>query len=439
MTRQVAQHPDHFTFPSPALQECPFPFYEALREEAPVYKLPGRHEFLVSRWEDVTFVAERPDIFSSVISDGKWANPGTSGEDGPQEETYSYFADGKDVSAAEGGADEFGYSPTSMALCDPPENKLKRAVGARLIGRERLREYDPMIRRYTNELIDAFIDRGEAEFVEDFAYWLPIKVIVDVLGLPQEDMVLLKRVGNLAGQGSRFMTEQELVEETALQTELVDYLREQILDRAENPRDDGLGQLVSGQIERDGKLNLPYLLSEAAVLVFAGNTTTTHMLSSAMLLLLKNPDQLERVVADRSLIRPLLEEALRLESPVQWTQRRVMKDAEIGGVPVKAGTTLLCLWASGNRDPRRWGDDADEFRVDRPSIAKHHLAFGRGTHLCLGAPLARLEGEIAFDILFDRIENVRLAPGKENPRHIQVHHMRAPSAVRLQFDKRATT
>jgi cytochrome P450 len=108
-------------------------------------------------------------------------------------------------------------------------------------------------------------------------------------------------------------------------------------------------------------------------------------------------------------------------------------------VPVAAGSTLLCLWASGNRDPRRWGDDSDAFRVDRPNIAKHHLAFGRGTHLCLGAPLARLEGEIAFNVIFDRLENLRLAPGKHDVEHIQVHHMRAPSAVHLQFDKRATT
>src|SRR5262249_29247465 len=154
---------------------------------------------------------------------------------------------GLDVSK-EGDASDFGYSPTSMALCDPPENKLKRAVGAKLIGRERLREYQPMILRYTDELIDAFASKGEAEFVEDFAYWLPIKVIVDVLGLPQEDFVLLKRLGNLAGQGSRFMTEEELVDETALQQELVAYLKEQIQERAERPRDDGLGQLVSGQI-----------------------------------------------------------------------------------------------------------------------------------------------------------------------------------------------
>ncbi len=408
-------HPDDFTFPSPEVQECPFPFYEALRRETPAYKLPQRHEYVVSRWEDITFVAEHPELFSSVSVE-RAVNPATAGLQG---DDYP-----------------FDYSPTSMALCDPPENKLKRAVGAKLIGRERLREYEPMITRYTHELIDAFVDRGECEFVEDFAYWLPIKVIIDVLGLPQEDAVLLKRVGNLSGQGSRFMTPEELVEETALQQELVTYLRRQIVERAESPRDDGLGLLVGGQIERDGRINFPYLLSEASVLVFAGNTTTTHMLASAMLLLLQNPGQLERVVADRSLVKNTVEEALRLESPVQWTQRQVLQDVEIGGVPVQAGTTLLCLWASGNRDRDRWGDDADEFRVDRPQVAKHHLAFGRGTHLCLGAPLARLEGEIAFNAIFDRLEHLRLAPGKNDFRHIDVHHMRAPAALHIEFDSR---
>lgn len=407
-----------YTFQSPELQECPFPFYEALREQAPVYRIPGRPEYLVARWEDITYVAQHPELFSSVISEKHLAsNPAVGGAD-----TF----DSADTF-------DFGYSPSSMALCDPPENKMKRAVGAKLVGRERLAEYEPMVRQHTDQLIDAFIDRGEAEFVSDFAFWLPVKVIIDILGLARKDLILLKRLGDRPGQGVRFMTPAELEQEDEVQRELVEYLTADILDRYENPRDDGLGQLVSGQVERDGRLNLPYLKSEVGTLLFAGNTSTSHMLANTMLLLLQNPDQLELVRDDRSLVRPLIEEALRLESPVQWTQRTATQDVEIAGVPIPAGSILLLLWASGNRDPGRW-DDPDRFSVERPNIAKHQLGFGRGTHLCLGAPLARLEGEVAFNRIFDRTTNLRLAPRKNDFTHVTVPHLRGPKAVHIKFD-----
>ncbi|MDX6438049.1 MAG: hypothetical protein QOF45_632 [Gaiellaceae bacterium] len=423
--------PLDYTYPSPELQECPFPYYQALRQQAPVHQIPGRDEYLVSRWEDITYIAEHPDLFSSALVPGSVTASSRTG--GAEQTSFSYFADGHAAVGAAGDA-TFGYSPTSMAICDPPENKMKRAVGLKLIGRERLRDYEPFIRRYTEELIDSFIDRREVEFVGEFASWLPIKVIADVLGLPQQDLTLLKRLGGRAAQGARFLTDEELAEEDRASRELVEYLRTHILDRYDNPRDDGLGQLVSGQVARDGRLNLQYLMSEAGVLLVAGNASTSHMLSSAMMLLLQNPDQLEQVQVNRSLIRPLLEEALRLESPVQWTSRTTTQDVEITDVQVPAGSTLLILWASGNRDPRKW-EDADRFWPERPDIAKRQLAFGRGAHLCLGAPLARLEGEIAFNMLLDRMTNLCFTPGKNDFTHVTVPHFRAPKAVYMHFDR----
>jgi len=405
-------HPDEFEFPSAELQECPFPFYDALRSEAPVYQLPGRHEYLVSRWEDVTHVAEHPGTFSSALLDGKSSNRVTA-----------RMIDEK-----------FGYSPTGMALCDPPEHKMKRSAGLRLLNADRLKDYEPSIARFSNELIDGFIDKGEVEFVGEYAYWLPIRVIVHILGLPAGDLQKIKRLGDRAGQGARFMTEEELAEETALADELRDYLRRHLLARAETPAGDGLSELIRLQVERDGELNVPYLMSEASTLLFAGNTTTTHMLASAMQLLLQSPEQLERARAERGLIRHVIDETLRLESPVQWTQRTSTEDTTVGGVPIPAGSTLLCVWASGNRDERRF-QDPERFDVDRPQVAKHQLGFGRGIHRCLGAPLARLEGEIAFNGLFDRLTDLELKPGANDFAHITVHHMRAPKAVHMTFER----
>jgi cytochrome P450 len=399
---------DELPFPR-NIQACPYPFYEHVRDHAPVYGIPGRDDSFVSRWHDIATVTDSPDVFSSALP-----------------------SDGRPLVLPEGY--DFDYSPLSMAGSDPPEHRQKRLSGLKLIGRERLREYTPLIERVADELIDSFAARGEVEFVSGFADWLPIRVIVDVLGLPAEDAADLKRWTDSPGQGARYLTDEELAAERERSADLRPYLERAIRDRVESPRDDGLGILVRDQIARDGRPNVPYLMAEAGVLAFAGNATTTHMLGSTMVLLLQNPDVLAQVQSDLELVKPLIEESLRLESPVQFTQRACRDDVELAGEALPAGTVVLCGWASGNRDPRKWGDDADSLRLDRPDVAKHHLAFGRGPHLCLGAPLARLEGEIAFRKLLSRLRNIRFAPGGEVIEPIDHPHLRAPKRVQLEFD-----
>jgi cytochrome P450 len=401
----MADEPD---FPR-GIQEDPYPFYEELREHAPLYKIPGRDDHFVARWEDIASITQQPELFSNAApSDGR--------PEPPLPADYT-----------------FDYRPASMAASDPPEHREKRLTGLKLIGRDRLREYAPLIERVADELIDGFATRGEAEFCADFADWLPVRVIAEVLGFPQEDVRDLRRWSDRAGQGARYLTDEELAEERERVAGVHPYLEAAILDRYAAPREDGLSVLVADQVERDGELNLRYLMAEANVLLFAGNATTTHMLASTLLLALQHPDELRRVYEDPALIRTLLEESLRLESPVQFTQRVCTRDTEIGGAVVPAGTTVLCGWASGNRDPRRW-EEPDELRLDRADGAKHQLAFGRGPHLCLGAPLARLEGEIAFQRILSRLAGLRLAPGKNDFRHIEHPHLRAPAAVHIEFD-----
>jgi cytochrome P450 len=391
-----------------AIQESPYPWYKQRRGHAPVASIQGRDEWFLSRWEDIDFVTEHPELFSSALPhDGR----GT-----PVADDYG-----------------FDYSPVSMANSDGPEHHDKRLAGLKLIGRGRLRAIAPTVERVADELIDGFVGNGEAEFVSQFSDWLPVRVIADVLGFPQSDVPELKVWSNRAGQGARYLTDEELAEENARVAGITPYLREAILERHERPRDDGLSTLVHEQVKRDGALNLTYLMAEANVLLFAGNATTTHMLGSTLMLLLQNPEMLAHVDADRTLIRLLLEESLRLESPVQFTQRRCVRDVELGGITVPAGTVVLCGWASGNRDGAQW-DEADEMRLDRPGVAKQHLAFGRGRHLCLGAALARMEGEIAFRRVLTRLRNLRLAAGKNDFRHIDHPHLRAPRAVYIEFD-----
>lgn len=400
-----------FDFPSSELSECPFPFYDALRREAPVHQLPGRGEYVVSRWEDIAYVAQHPELFAR--------RPSVEMEHRP--EGY-----------------DFDYAPVSMAGSDLPEHRVKRLAGLKLISRERMRDYEPMVRAIVNELIDGFVDRGEVEFASEFADWLPIRVIAEVLGLPRDDAPLFKQWGDNEGEGMYFLTGTDdwrvYAERHAAQAA---YLEAAVLDRYERPRDDGLSELVRGQVERDGRLNLTFLASETAVLLFAGNVTTTHLMASMMQLLLEQPLLLERIVSDGSLIEPLVEETLRLESPVQWNLRFAKQDAVVGGVEIPTDSPLVIVWQSGNRDEAKWECPVD-LRLDRPEIAKHHLAFGRGIHLCLGAPLARLEACAGFEIFLSRVRNIRAAPGKNDFGHALYKscHMRAPKAVHLQFDQR---
>jgi cytochrome P450 len=212
------------------------------------------------------------------------------------------------------------------------------------------------------------------------------------------------------------------------------YIREALVERYERPRQDFLTDYVQEAVRRDGELDLTYLTADAVVLLHAGHVTTTHMLGSTMLLLLRHPEVMGRARADHSLIRSLIEDSLRLESPVQWHERICTQDAEVGGVKLPAGTMVLVIWASGNRDQARW-QNPDAFGEERPGIARDQLAFGYGPHLCLGAPLARLEGRLAFEALFQRLGEIRLAPGKNDFEVEGGLHHRGVRRLFLEFDR----
>ncbi len=406
-------HVEEFEWPSLDLMECPYPFYDALRREAPVYKFPGGgNQYLVSRWEDVVFVNEHPEIFEQGSANDLRVARGIP-------------------TTAEGGTHT--YTSTSMAGTDPPEHRLKRSLALKFAAPERLDSYEEMIRRISDERIDGFIGRGEAEFFSEFCDALPILVICEILGLPKERWQDFRLWGSREGVGATYLSDEQLrILRTAYGNE-TGFMESQVLDRYQNPRSDFLSEFVHAQVKRDGELRLDYLVADASLLLFAGNVTTTHMMASMMMLLLQHPDALARVQADHSLIKILVEEALRLEAPVQYTHRHVKVDAVVGGVRIPAGAHVTSILASGNRDGDRF-QEPEELSLDRSDTAKHQLAFGRGIHLCLGAPLARREGRIAFEQLLTRLKNLRRAPGKNDFSPIRSWGFRAPRAVHIQFD-----
>lgn len=406
-----------YTWPSAEITECPFPFYAALRREGPVYNIPGTSEYLVSRHEDICFVTTQTELFSSDFS----KHEAGAVKNKPR------VADGSGTSH---------FSPYSMAGTDPPEHKAKRALGLRFLSRERLKTYDGIVEPMVNELIDGFIDRGECDFRAEFGDLLPTIVMADILGLPREDVPLFRRFGarEVPSAGAPYMADEQIAIEAALYEESSAYMRAALLERVERPRDDFLSELIHAQIEQHGEFDLAYSVAEANTFLRAGIATTAHMFASAMLALCRDPELADRLRADGDLVKTFVEEVLRLESPVQWSSRHCTADTEIGGVPVPKGALVLVMWASGNRDAARF-EEPDELCPARGQVAKHQLAFGRGPHLCVGAPLARIEGQVGVRILLARLRNIRLVEDASDVSHIASYYFRAPKRVQIAFER----
>jgi cytochrome P450 len=405
-----------FSFPSEEVTKCPYPFYEALRTEAPVYRYPERDDYLLSRREDILFVLNNPKVFSN----------------------RTYLADGTFTSEQREllEAKPHGALETSFGLTksDPPEHGIKRRALGILIDPRHIRNAEDTLRRIANELIDSFIGRGTVELRGEFADPLAIRTICEMAGFPAEDRDIFlswHRIGT--GHGRRFLTSEQLADQSQDLPAREEYCRKIILDRVENPRDDFLTQVIQSQLARDGALNMPYLVGEVGLILTAGNETTSRLITNVMKLLIENPDQLQRVVDDRSLVPNAIDEALRIECPTQWTSRLVMEDTVVGGVPVPKGAFVLMLYGSANRD-ENWVDP-DQFQIDREGIKRLNMSFGGGIHRCLGSPIALAEGRIALEVMLDRLKNPRFAPGQEaNRENIDNFQKRVPKKLQIEFD-----
>jgi cytochrome P450 len=390
------------SYPSPELLECPYPFFAEGREHAPVYKDPVTGFYLLFRHEDIAFAQQRDDLFEGVK--------------GP-----------------------IGYRGASMiSATNPPQHKVVRDLAYRPFTPGRLRSYEPLVLRYADELIDAFIGSGEVELLNDFAIPLPGKVICTLMGLPIEGEAfetILDRMSMRSTEHRGLVLAEERPPGHGLAAMHED-MREAIEARHATPTDDILSELVARHVGQNGELDLPVMVTVATELLAGGVLTTAQMISSAMLLLLENPEQMQRVLADPQRLIPwMLEETLRMESPVQSLERIATADVEVGGVLIPAGSAVVVIHASGNRDPRCF-DDSERFDVDRSrKQLKQHFGFGLGRHFCLGAPLARMEGKIAFERLFARLRELRFAPGRNDFKHIDFTHFRAVRELHLQFDR----
>jgi cytochrome P450 len=363
----------------------PYPRYAEVRDAAPVHHVrlaDGRSAWLVTRYEEAL----------QALTDGRlskdfrrFGTANTEPERAPQVPAF--------------------FAGRSMLNADPPDHTRLRTLVSRAFTTRRVEGLRGRIQEITDGLLEEMAQRqGVVDLIAAFAFPLPITVIGELLGVPVEDWAMLRSwFTTLLGTGPVIVPDATATEAAA---GLFGYLVELLAAKRQAPRDD----LLSGLIEAcDGeqRLDEEELLSTTFLLIVAGHETTVNLVASGTVALLRHPDQLAALRADLSLVPAAVEELLRYDGPVQHaTFRFTTEPVEVGGVTIPANQRVLVLLAGANRDPARF-EDAERLDVRRADA--RHLAFGHGIHFCLGAPLARLEAQIAFTSLLRRFPDLRLA------------------------------
>jgi len=372
-------------------KENPHPVYERARREQPVYFNDILQAWVVTRHEDVQAILKEPNRFSS-------AEAFKGGPPYPPE-VLAVLAEG------------LPNVPT-LVDNDPPDHTRFRSLVNKAFAPRRINEREGYVRELANSLIDKFEKDGKADLVQQFGHPLPSLVIADLLGVPREDVSKFGRfsdawIGLLAAQAPL----PELTEHARGTVEFQRYLAALLEAREKAPADDMLTDLVQNAT----KLNPPATTTDLVGLVmqvlFAGHETTSGLIAATILHLLRNPETLARAREDKTIYAAAVEEAARLETPVWAMYRTAMEDVELGGVQIPKGSRLQVLYQSANRDEAKYACP-HQFDVNRPNLTDH-LAYGRGVHFCIGAPLARLEAKNAVEILFSRIPNLQLVPDQK--------------------------
>jgi cytochrome P450 len=390
----------------PKMMADPYPFYARLRSAAPVYWVDQIGGWVLTRYADVTALLRSPHVSSDRANKAPL-------QSGPEFQALNEVR---------------GYS---MLNADPPRHTRLRLLVNKAFKPKTVEELAPFIRSFVDEALDAALARGRMDVMADLAFPLPATVIAEMLGVPPEDRDRFKHwsddvtaaVGNVPSNSSPELLRKSVEGMRALEA----YFQDIIARRRAEPRDDLISGLIKAQEEGD-RLSDRELLANCVLLLNAGHETTTNLIGNGTYALLRHPDQLKRLRDDPSLIPTGVEELLRYESPVQLTNRILTADMELGGKVLRAGQMVLLLLAAANRDPEQF-PDPDKLDVGRQN--NKHVAFGLGSHFCLGAPLARLEGRLVFEALFRRAPGLRL--DGPSPRYRQNFNLRGLESLPVSF------
>jgi cytochrome P450 len=375
---------EHFPLTSPMLDD-PRPFYARARREEPVFWSESLGLWVVTRYDDVSAVAKDAARFSSLDSITPSVAP-------PPPELLAELVKG------------FPLLP-SLVTSDPPAHTHQRALVTKALSLRRLAAFEPTLRELAEGLVDGFAAKGRVELVDAFAIALPGNFIVDLLGLPREHLAQVNRWTTDSAEvfaGHKPLA--QLVEHTRGFVAYQHYLAAAIEDRRKRPRDDALSDIVTGAAALDPPLGMPELINMLLQVIFAGYETTAGLIAASALEIAHDPELFAAARRDPSIIPPLIEEVLRVASPIHAMYRTANEDIELGGARIRKGDRVQIAYISANHDEQRF-EEPLRFDIHRTTA---HLAFGQGIHFCIGAPLARLEGRIALEVLTQRLPSLRL-------------------------------
>jgi cytochrome P450 len=368
---------------SPKFIADPYPYYHRLRATEPMHLTPIGL-YVASRHADVTTIL-RDKRFGKDFKGRMTRRSGAKILDEPVYRSMSHW----------------------MLQLDPPDHGRLRGLVVRAFSARRIEDMRPRIQAIVDGIIDRVAPRGHMDLIADFAYRLPVTVICDMLGIPEDDREFFYTGSSLGGRLLDLapLTEAEIKEQNASNLAIAEYFRGLFELRRRHPGDDLTTHLVQAE-EAGDKLSNEELTANIILLFGAGHETTVNLIGNGLLALYRNPDQLQLLKGDPSLTANAVEELLRYDSSVQVTGRTTLEDVDdIGGIALAKGQPVVCLLGSANRDPAVYADP-DRLDIGRPDI--HPLSFGGGIHYCVGAQLARIEGEVAIATLLRRLPNLRL-------------------------------
>src|SRR2546422_1134004 len=369
----------------PEVLANPYPLFRRLRTEDPVHWDPFLHAWVVTRYQDVVTVLHH-----------------YSAERTPTPEQLTQMGLGSMNPIAQ-------VMVKQMLFLDPPAHTRLRSLASYAFTPQRVEVLRGHIREITNRLLDDVQSQGRMDVIADLAEPLPCIVTAEMLGVPVEDHQQLKAwsqdfaemLGNFQHNPDRAPRILKSVQE------MTAYFRSAMRDQRLHPRPGLVSSLMNAQIDGD-RLTEDEVIANSIVTMVGGQETTTNLIGNGMLTLLRNPGELEKLRSNLSLIPSAVEELLRYESPSQHTGRLAPEDTELGGKPIRKRQAVMAVMAPANRDPERF-PDPDPLHITRPD--NPHVAFGWGSHFCFGAALARIEGQVAFELMLHRLPHWAFEPG----------------------------
>ncbi|MFA5523792.1 MAG: cytochrome P450 [Tissierellales bacterium] len=413
MTEMTEKPLKEFSMADDAVAACPFKYYERMRHENPVHLDPGLNFYWVAKRDDVIAGTRDWEHFTSEHD---------------LQQRSNFYPKGQKI-FEESGIEMIG----TLVNSDPPRHDDYRSVAMGVFTPKRVAEISEHIESIINELIDDFIQETEIDFVSRFAQLLPATVVCDEYGFPREDRAIFKYwTDGVILLQTPGITEDEEAELVHRIVDSYKYLEKYIIAAANDPS----GRVLHTIATMNRKDGTPFTMMERismAIAVFVGgNETTVNMLASGVYRLATMPELQQTLRDDPSLIPNFVEELLRMDGSVQALVRVAKEGAELGGKSIEAGTPVILCTGSANRDEEYW-PDPDEFKLDRPR-PQTHLTFGYGKHVCIGAHLARVELRLAFRILLERLDNIRLQnPDGPSP-YLPLPYYHAIAQLPIAFD-----